>query len=280
MPRTSRHFSAARRASGVRYAPIGCPQSRPRACRLGNSSSLPPFEDCADNWERHSNSMTFDRHALTTPESPNITRLVPFERHLSAIRWQFIRGVLIGILVSCAVAIPTFKYSNIRQHKASLQNTSGQTALGNSNPQAAPRGQKSTPDIAGTSFIPPGLSKPQPSKASNDFPVNPVGPLPVRQRPKFPMPSPGSQPTRLPDLPFPEPVRTKTSLATPQQLWSSIQAGNAKAAVALADLYMRGEGVPVNCDQARVLLVVASKENNAEATKKLQDLDKTGCPAP
>jgi len=36
----------------------------------------------------------------------------------------------------------------------------------------------------------------------------------------------------------------------------------------------------VNCDQARVLLLVASKENDANATKKLQELDETGCPAP
>ena len=50
--------------------------------------------------------------------------------------------------------------------------------------------------------------------------------------------------------------------------------------MALADIYLRGDGVPVNCDQARVLLFVASKENDAEATKKLQDLDETGCPAP
>ena len=221
--------------------------------------------------------MTFDRHALITPESPNITRLVPLERHLSAIRWQFIRGVLIGILVSCVVAIPAFKYSHIRQHGASLQNTSGQTALGNSDAQALSPARKSTPDIPGTSFIPPTLPKPQPSKPSNDFPDNPVEPLLARPRPNPPVPSPGSEPTQLAG---PEPGRTKTTLATPQQLWSSVQAGNTKAAVALADLYMRGDGVPVNCDQARVLLLVASKENNAEAIKKLQDLDETGCPAP
>jgi TPR repeat protein len=52
-----------------------------------------------------------------------------------------------------------------------------------------------------------------------------------------------------------------------------------KAAVALADLYIRGEGVPVNCEQARILLQVASKKNNAEASKKLEELDQGGCPA-
>ena len=66
--------------------------------------------------------------------------------------------------------------------------------------------------------------------------------------------------------------------ATPEQLWASVQAGNAKAAVLLADLYLRGDGVPLNCAQARVLLVVASDKNNQDAIKKLRDLDKTGCP--
>jgi len=39
-------------------------------------------------------------------------------------------------------------------------------------------------------------------------------------------------------------------LAKLAQLWASVEAGNTKAAVALADLYLRGNGVPVNCDQA------------------------------
>ncbi len=69
----------------------------------------------------------------------------------------------------------------------------------------------------------------------------------------------------------------KTS-GTPQQLWASVQSGNSKAAVALADLYIKGEGVPQNCNQARVLLLFASEKRNAEAIKRLQELDKTGCP--
>ncbi|HEX2661400.1 MAG TPA: hypothetical protein VHM93_01100 [Candidatus Acidoferrum sp.] len=71
----------------------------------------------------------------------------------------------------------------------------------------------------------------------------------------------------------------KKGSATPQQLWSAVQTGNMKAAVALADLYARGEVVPLNCEQARVLLQLASEKNNAEASKKLQELDKGGCPA-
>lgn len=71
---------------------------------------------------------------------------------------------------------------------------------------------------------------------------------------------------------------TKQS-ATPQQLWSAVQVGDANAAVVLADRYLRGDGVPENCLQARVLLLVASEKKNAAAIKKLDELDKTGCPA-
>ena len=66
--------------------------------------------------------------------------------------------------------------------------------------------------------------------------------------------------------------------ATPQQLWFALQTGNTKAAVALADLYTLCNGVPVNCEQARILLLVASEKNNAEASKKLEELDQGGCP--
>jgi len=65
---------------------------------------------------------------------------------------------------------------------------------------------------------------------------------------------------------------------TPQQLWASVQAGNTKSAVTLAELYIKGEGVPQNCNQARVLLLVASEKRNAGAIKRLQELDKTDCP--
>jgi TPR repeat protein len=192
-------------------------------------------------------------HALTTPESPHMTRLVPFERHLSAIRWQFIRGILMGVLFSSGVGIAAFEYLGVRQHRPSLPNASEQMRLGNSDAQPAPGAQKPMSETDRTSFSPPILPKPQTAL---------------------------SRPAPLTDLSDAQPRPTKRSLSTLAQLWASFETGDTKAAVALADLYMRGDGVPANCEQARVLLFVASKENNAEATKKLQDLDEAGCPAP
>ena len=220
------------------------------------------------------------RYGITTPELPNVKRLVPFERHLSAMRWQFIRGLVVGTLVSSAVALPVFHYSKMRQHGASFRQGSGQTAVGNSDTQAVSPAQGATSETSGTSFPPAILPKPQPSKAANQFSGNAAKPAVTSDPAKSPASLAASQPAPLTDLSLPQPRPTKKSLATLAQLWASFEAGNTKAAVALADLYLRGDGVPVNCEQARVLLFVASKENDAEATRKLQELDETGCSAP
>jgi hypothetical protein len=223
--------------------------------------------------------MSFDepRYGLTKPELPSARRLVPFERHVSAMRWQFIRGLVVGALVSSAVALPVFNYSKMRQHEAPSRQGSGQTAPANFDGRATSGTQRSASEAPGTSFAAPVLPKPQPSKPSNHFSGNAVQSAVTSDPGKSPASLPASHPAPLTDLSFSESQPTKKTLATLAQLWASFEAGNTKAAVALADLYLRGDGVPVNCEQARVLLFVASKENDAEATKKLQELDETGC---
>jgi hypothetical protein len=62
-----------------------------------------------------------------------------------------------------------------------------------------------------------------------------------------------------------------------RQLWSAIGAGDSSAEVPLAELYLKGDGVPKNCEQAAVLLRVASKNGNVEALEKLKKLSKKGC---
>jgi PilZ domain len=79
--------------------------------------------------------------------------------------------------------------------------------------------------------------------------------------------------------------RTQGSLSprtppTPQQLWASVQAGSAQAAVTLAGLYLRGEGVAMNCDQARALLQMASEKKNPQAARMLSEMDQAGCSSP
>jgi hypothetical protein len=60
-------------------------------------------------------------------------------------------------------------------------------------------------------------------------------------------------------------------------LWSSVKKGYVPAEVTLADLYRRGDGVEKNCDQARVLLVAASKKGSFEARQILEQIAEQGC---
>lgn len=60
-------------------------------------------------------------------------------------------------------------------------------------------------------------------------------------------------------------------------LWKAVGKQNASAAVLLSDLYMRGDGVPKSCDQARLLLVAAAKRGAANAGEQLRTLESNGC---
>ena len=60
-------------------------------------------------------------------------------------------------------------------------------------------------------------------------------------------------------------------------LWKAVAKQNASAVMLLADLYIQGDGVPKNCDQARLLLGVAAKKGSNEAATKLRTLESNGC---
>ena len=60
-------------------------------------------------------------------------------------------------------------------------------------------------------------------------------------------------------------------------LWMSVEKGNPKAEVLLADLFQRGDGVTRNCAQARILLGAAIKHGDLEAVPKLHALDRGAC---
>ena len=61
-------------------------------------------------------------------------------------------------------------------------------------------------------------------------------------------------------------------------LWMSVENGDTRAEVALANRYIRGDGVPRSCAQARVLLEAAIKRGSAEGKQKLDGLAQAGCP--
>ncbi len=60
-------------------------------------------------------------------------------------------------------------------------------------------------------------------------------------------------------------------------LWKSIAKHNGQATVLLADLYLKGDGVSKNCDQARVLLDSAARKGVSGAGERLRNLQAFGC---
>jgi hypothetical protein len=60
-------------------------------------------------------------------------------------------------------------------------------------------------------------------------------------------------------------------------LWKAVSKQNATAAVLLSDLYLRGDGVPRSCDQARLLLIAAAKRGSPLAAQQLRNLESQGC---
>ena len=247
------------------------------------------------------------------------TQLVPIERYRKQTRAQFLRGVLVGFGVCAVLMIPIIRYSGGRNASGTKSwAPEATTASATRAPQSGgeqTRASVAQPVSSNASISEPTAMKPRASGSEAVQTVFAAAPTVPRQKqnlqgsPQFagasstnPVTRISSPAARPPAAKVEPPLGTSPAIATApaaskshsslgqaqnpkkvsataQQLWSELQAGDINAAVALADLYARGEGVPVNCQQARVLLLAASAKNNAEASRKLQALNNGGCPA-
>lgn len=66
------------------------------------------------------------------------------------------------------------------------------------------------------------------------------------------------------------------SAAAAAWLWKATAKGNPDAPVQLADMYIKGNGVPKSCEQALVLLKTAAEKENALARNRLASMYATG----
>jgi len=60
-------------------------------------------------------------------------------------------------------------------------------------------------------------------------------------------------------------------------LWKAVEKRNTEATLLLSDLYLHGNGVPKNCDQAHVLLDAAASRGAHDAAVRLQNMRVYGC---
>jgi hypothetical protein len=207
---------------------------------------------------------------LALPEvsdSPDQAPLIPRERFVAAKRSQFLRGLLLGILITAIVSIFAVKLA-LRSQPSTPKREGSAPSSPVDNPTSAPdpSTSKPTPNSSPASI--------KPSISSNSF--SGTAPASLKNTDAL---RPPARETALQPASSNASAHPKLNL-TPDELWAEVQSGNAKAAVALADLYLRGDGVPMNCAQARILLQFAAQRNNPEAIKKSRNLDKSGCPTP
>jgi hypothetical protein len=210
-----------------------------------------------------------------------LVELVPLQRHLSAKKRQLILGVLLGMCVSAAVTASVLKYRSYYARTENARPTAAAAPNSDAQPKAPAPAIQATPNSAAGDIFSEG--RPYRAPAARSTPGKEVA-----ANYSFSQPRPyaaGSRAAKLPaqasdPLQFSEnPARSKKQM-TPQQLWTAVQGGNSKAAVELAELYINGQDVPQNCQQARVLLLMASEKRNAVAIKRLQQLDKDSATCP
>ncbi|HKW58009.1 MAG TPA: PilZ domain-containing protein [Candidatus Acidoferrum sp.] len=182
--------------------------------------------------------------------------MVPLERYRTTRRRQFFRGVLLGAAASLAIGAVAQKYFGGKQR------TFSSGAPGTVPVRATP-GAPETPASTGALE---GEGRPKSAAAGVLVPAAAVSAVPRAAQ------AAGAEAHES------EKKAGKKPSASPQKLWAAVQQGSMKAAVELAERYVQGNGVPLNCDQARILLLVASEKNNADAIRRLRELDKTGCP--
>jgi len=73
----------------------------------------------------------------------------------------------------------------------------------------------------------------------------------------------------------PDAVRDSREAAT--WLWKAVGKNNVTATMLLSDLYLRGDGVPKSCDQARLLLDAAARKGAPNAAERIRNLPALGC---
>ena len=308
-------LDSAKRTGGLRFLELSAPAREQIRAWLSETSAASRETKVPTSPKR--DKQANDGAAIVKLPTWQVVRvpsmqLVPIERHRAQMRWQFLRGVLLGFGICAAVLITAFQYAGGTKLGGPVRTTASPNRAAQSGgaltqasvaQPASPSTSASEPAAANLLVREPAARQTVPVVApiwssQRQSPQTPGASStgPMTRRTSLASATPHSAKTEQPlsasqtaVAPAPaesnthsssdQPQHSKKLPATPQQLWSSFEAGNMKAAVSLADLYARGDGVPVNCEQARILLQVASKKNNAEASRKLDELDKGGCPA-
>jgi TPR repeat protein len=145
-----------------------------------------------------------------------------------------------------------------------------------SNPPEATPAEPQTPEAQNSATtaphdhaaVPDGL---QPASQKSPLPSSPS------LRPALAGDESGASDLRLAQRYLGGSMGVRDSSEAAKLLWKAVSKQNATAAVLLSGLYLRGDGVPRSCDQARLLLIAAARRGAPQAAQPLRDLESQGC---
>ena len=152
-----------------------------------------------------------------------------------------------------------------------------------SQPQIQSPGQKTQPTKPSSVTNPP----PAPNGPKTTVPPSAAtAASPVTQKPKVPPTTQDNEPEVVVKNFVPgaaemaKAKRASDAAAQAAWLWKATAKGNPDAPVMLADMYIRGDGVPRSCDQAVVLLKTAAVNEDVRACNRLASMYATGVCVP
>lgn len=200
------------------------------------------------------------------------------ERPLSVSRLRHSHGFSIALMVVMILIAPIVVFPSFRAATGSALIRLGEKLKGDS--QTETPGSTTTPLRTSSPISPvsPPQSPLNAESASAEPSEKPASPKPVQDVPgnSNPLQAHSSKQEQIAKS-FTKTSSRRRQSAAAQLLWSNIGAGDVTAEVALAQMYLSGDGVPKSCEQARVLLKAASRSGNSDAAKQLHNLKKRGC---
>ena len=258
--------------------PVEAPKTRPGRSMFSLETGATPGPEPGDS----------KSSPLSFRGIESLVELVPLQRYLSAKKRQLLCGVILGICMSAAVMLLVLKFWSYRTHASMKPAVTESSGLRNNVPSEPSETSSATLPAAKPNYPVAGVfSEPAPIPFKNKKAATPnliaksqaADPFWDKPRTVAAKGTKQSAGASASSASTAASTGSKKSGMTPNELWGEVQAGNSKAAVELAELYIRGDGVPQNCKQARVLLLVASEKRNTAAIKRLQQLDKgAACP--
>ena len=161
---------------------------------------------------------------------------------------------------------------NVAQPNSTSPNSDGAAGTANSGPAAAKNGTASTANPKGPGFV----AVPLPAKPHENSTSQILADAGAKETTSAEVGTGQEEFNSARDILRGSSRQTQMWRAV-DLLWAGVRKGYVPAEVTLADLFRRGEGVEKNCDQARVLLVAASKKGSLEARQMLEQMAEQGC---